>query len=69
MLLQDLEVNFLSRSDSDALTFLTAYRERRRETITSAKIKVPKKKASRKKTDQITVTAEQLQLLKALGLI
>jgi len=69
MLLQDLEVNFLSRTDEDALTFITEYRERRKQTITSAKIKAPKKKAARKKAATVTVTAEQLQLLKALGLV
>jgi len=71
MLLQDLYTNFLDLDDADRLKFMLDYCEKRNIDLKeTAVVKVPvKKERGKGRTDKkLTVTKDQLALLKQLGL-
>lgn len=73
MKLHQLRQNFLELSDSDQLTFIRRYVEKRTKDIESStivKMKVGKPKKNSSGTKKLVkVTDEQLELLKELGLV
>lgn len=73
MKLHQLRQNFLELSDSDQLTFIRRYVEKRTKDIESnsiVKMKVGKPKKNGSGTKKLVkVTDEQLELLKELGLV
>jgi len=70
MRFEDLYPNFLQITDSDRAFFFEAYYQRRSRDLAEIEVKVTTQKERGKgRTDKkISVTKEQLQLLRQLGL-
>jgi len=70
MRFEDLYPNFLQLTDSDRAFFFEGYYQRRARDLAEIEVKVTtQKERSKGRTDKkISVTKEQLQLLRQLGL-
>lgn len=72
MRLHDLYSNFMDMSEDEQIQFFHSYYEERTRILDESvivKVKATKAETSRKQDKKITVTHEQLVLLKRLGLV
>lgn len=70
MKLEQMKTNFLDMSDKERQEFFTKYSEKRTKDVQEVVVKLTPKKRSKKKADKkVSVSQEQLELLKKLGLV
>lgn len=73
MKFEELRKNYLDMSDIERNVFMTEYTSKRQRSIemetVSLKPKATKKKPASRKGKTITMTKEQMELAKALGLL
>lgn len=70
MKLEDMKTNIIDMEHEERFAFLMSYFEVRNKELQEVQVKLPRKSGPRKKKDKVvTVSSNQLTLLKQLGLI
>lgn len=72
MKFEELKNNFLSMESSERISFVAAYYEQRDKDISMTTVSIKQKrtrKSSGRKGKTISVTTDQLALMKSLGLV